>query len=258
MEHTNGIREGLEAGDVVLGGGCTTFSPEMIEVYGDVGLDFVWLDFEHSGPSPYDANVFENLTRAAEVAGTELLVRLPSGDPPLVRKVLDAGVRTVLIPRIETADEVRTAVEASRFRYDGSTGDRGVGFSRTQTWGASRPGQVEREDKSIAVGAMIETRAAIDNLDSILAVPSLDFVFVGPADLSISLGESWLDDAPRVGEQINDAVERANDAGVPVGGIHTSADGAQAAIERGYQLLYVGDDVGSTRSVLGERLDALR
>jgi 2-dehydro-3-deoxyglucarate aldolase len=82
----------------------------LVEVFGDLGLDFVWLDFEHTGPSAYDSKVFENLTRAAEGAGTELLVRTPSGDPEIIRKILDTGVRNLLIPRIETAEEVKRAV----------------------------------------------------------------------------------------------------------------------------------------------------
>lgn len=258
MRHTNAIREALESDDVVLGAESATFSPAVVEVYGDIGLDFVWLDFEHAGPSPYDSTVLENLTRAAEVAETELLVRLPSGDPPLVRKTLDAGVRTILVPRVETAAEVRAAVEATRYRYDGGSGDRGVGNSRNSTWGNSAPDQRSLEDETVAIGVMIENETAVTNLESILDVPELDFAFIGPADLSVSMGHSWLDAADAVREQVEDIAETVTSAGMPLGGVATSTDSARTAIEDGYQIVLVGGELSSARRVLGERLDRLR
>lgn len=78
MNQSNSLREALENDEVVYGARASTFSPTVIEVYGTLGVDFVWLDFEHMGPSPYDSRVFEDLTRAADAGGTELFVRLPS------------------------------------------------------------------------------------------------------------------------------------------------------------------------------------
>lgn len=254
MRHSNRLKERIENDAVALGAGVATFSPTVIEVYGQVGFDFAWLDFEHTGPSPYDAGVFEELTRAAEVADIDLLVRLPSGDPPLVRKVLDAGVRTLLIPRVETAREVREAVAASQFEYDGAPGDRGVGIGRTTTWGNSADDQPEVEDDSVMVGAMIENETAVANLDEILSVPELDFVFIGPADLSVSLGVPWQWDAPVVHDHVEEIVEKATDAGVPVGGVKTDADSAVEAIEDDYQLLYVGGELGAAQAALEDRL----
>lgn len=74
MDQQNALRETIERGEAAVGARSATFSPAAIEIYGELGLDFVWLDFEHSGPSPYDSTLFENLTRAAEVGGTELFV----------------------------------------------------------------------------------------------------------------------------------------------------------------------------------------
>jgi len=257
MRHENRLGELLENDDVAFGAGAATFSPIAVEVFGHLGLDFVWLDFEHAGPSPYDARTFEDLTRAAEVAGIDLLVRLPSGDPPLVRKVLDAGVRTLLIPRVETAREVREAVAASRFVYDGAPGDRGVGIGRTTTWGNSTDDQCEIEDDSVTVGVMIENETAVENLEEILAVPDLGFVFIGPADLSVSLGVPWEWDAPVVEEHVDRIVETATSADVPVGGIEPDPEAAAAAIEDGYQLLYLGGEISEAQAVLEDRLQSV-
>jgi 2-keto-3-deoxy-L-rhamnonate aldolase RhmA len=135
-DQSNDLRRTIEDGGVVYGARSSTFSPTLVEVYGTLGVDFVWLDFEHMGPSPYDSHVFENLTRAAEVSGTELLVRLPSGDPPLIRTVLDAGVRNMLIPRVDSATAVREAVKATRFVYEGRPGERGKASGRASNWGS--------------------------------------------------------------------------------------------------------------------------
>lgn len=104
--------------------------PNMIEVYGHLGFDFTWFDFEHAGGSPYDSSLLERYTRATDVADIGLFVRLPAGDPPRVRKVLDTGVRTLLVPRVEDAVDIRPAIEAARYRYDETPGTRGAGIGR--------------------------------------------------------------------------------------------------------------------------------
>jgi 2-dehydro-3-deoxyglucarate aldolase len=260
MRTQNGLRRALERGDSVFGASAETFSPTVIETFGALGLDFVWLDFEHGGPSPYDSTVFENLTRAAEAADIELLVRLPAPDPPLVRKVLDAGVRTILLPRIETAAELRRAVAAAHFSYDGGVGDRGVGVGRTAEWAGYGGSHVADEDDEVLVGTMIENERAVENVEEILAVPELGFAFLGPADLSISLSEgNPLDTDP---DAVRAAIERTLDAcleaGVPLGRIRNDAAEARAAVDAGYQIVRVGGDVASIRETLGTRLDELR
>ena len=101
------LRRRTRRGGTVIGASSETFSPPAIEVFGALGLEDVWLDFEHGEPSPYDSTALEELSRAAESADIELLVRLPAPELPLIRKVLDAGVRTILLPRIETGTELR-------------------------------------------------------------------------------------------------------------------------------------------------------
>lgn len=257
MAHPNGFRETIEDGGVVLGARSATFSPTVVELYGEVGLDFVWLDFEHTGPSPYDSTVFEALTRAAEVGGTDLLVRLPTGDPALVRKVLDAGVRNLLIPRVDTVEEVRSAVRATRFVYDGGPGDRGLSSSRANTWG-NADGYVGRADETACLGVMIEKRAAADRLDDILAVPDLGFVFVGPSDLSVQLGHPGDRDHPEVAERFAAIRETCLASDVPLGALAHDPDGAAAAIEEGCQIVRIGGELEATQRTLAGRLAEIR
>ena len=259
MRTENGLRRALERGETVFGASCTTFSPTVIETLGDVGLDFVWLDFEHGGPSPYDSTALEDLTRAAETADIDLLVRLPAPDPPLVRKVLDAGVRTILLPRIETAEQLRPAVEAAYFAYDGDVGDRGVGVGRSGRWAGYVDSFVGGEDSEVLVGTMIENERAVENIEEILAVPHLGFAFVGPADLAMSLsgGDPLAKHPEAVQSAIDRTLDACLDAGVPAGRIRNSAEEARAAADAGYQIVRIGGDVGSIRATLGDRLDAL-
>lgn len=252
----NNIRGRFERSEAVLGVRAETFSPVLVEVYGRLGFDFVWLDFEHGGPSLYDSTALGSLVDAAERAAIELLVRPPSGDPPLIHKVLDAGIRTLLIPRIETAEEVRRAIRATQFVYDDGPGDRGWGF------GAGHPADAdefaEHADESVLVGTMIEHRRAVENIEDILAVPNLGFAFIGANDLSISLGYPRETDHPEVREAIERVENACLDAGVPFGAPRHDTETAATALETGYRILRIGDEVGAVREILGRRLDVLR
>jgi 2-dehydro-3-deoxyglucarate aldolase len=257
MERSNALRTAVANDQVVYGVGSQTYSPMMIAVHGRLGFDFIWVDFEHAGPSPYDSAVMAELSRAAQFADIELLVRLPSGDPSLIRKVLDAGIRTVLIPRVETVEEVREAVAAARFSHGDEVGDRGIGTARVGTWGADRVDHARREDENTFVGVMIENQAAVANLSEILAVEDLGFAFVGPSDLSASQGRPLKTDHPDVRAQIAAVAETVHESDVALGGIHTGVEAASAAVDRGYDIVRVGSELGAIRQHLGGVLSEL-
>lgn len=257
MDQSNQFRQTIEDGGIVYGARSSTFSPTVIEVFGELGIDFVWLDFEHMGPSPYDSTVFEDLTRAAEAGGTELFVRLPSGDPPLIRKVLDAGVRNLLIPRVDSAAEVREAVEATRFVYDGRPGERGKASGRSSNWG-NADDYVTTEDESVCLGVMIEKTTAVDELEDILSVPELGFVFIGPSDLSVQMGHATDKQHPEVRQQVDEIRRATLDAGVPLGGIANDPAAIEEAKSDGYQIIRMGGDLSSVQQTLSERLAQVR
>ena len=259
MSSTNAIRAAIEADEPVYGASAATFSPTVIEIYGELGLDFVWLDLEHSGPSPYDSTAIEELTRAADAADIELLVRIPRPEPAIVRKILDAGVRTILVPRIETAAELRPAVEAAFFSYDGDVGDRGVGIGRGSRWAGYDDSHVGSADSAVLVGTMIENERALSNLESILSVPQLGFAFVGPADMemSMSAGEPTAKHPERIEAGIDATLAACREAGVPAGRIQNDPEAAADAVEDGFRIVRIGGDIGAIRSVLADRLDTV-
>lgn len=252
----NQLREALEHGDYRLGAKCSTYSQTAIEFYGELGLDFVWLDLEHGGPSPWDGRVLEAFSRAAEVSGIELLVRIPSADPALVRKVLDTGVRTILVPRVDDAEAVRSVVEASRFEYEGRPGQRGRSGARAARWG-TRADYPETDDQSVLVGVMIEKTTAVENLDDILSVPGLGFVFIGPSDLAVQMGYPSDTAEQAVVDRVEDIRQRSVEAGVPVGRIANDPDEAIAAVEHGVQLIRIGGAFEAARSALTDRAEQI-
>jgi 2-dehydro-3-deoxyglucarate aldolase len=252
---TNDLAATLDDGDVALGVLENTYSPTLVEFYGELGLDFVWVDLEHGGPDPWDAGRLEDLLRAAERTDVELLVRLPDVDPTLVRKALDLGVRNVFLPRVETAAEVREAVRSARYRYDGGPGDRGLAAPRARRWGLADD-YVATEDRETLVGTTVETRAAVENLDAILDVPELGFVFAGPLDLSVSLGHPGELDHPDVRAAVERVRSAAVDADVPLGGLGFGMDDVTEKAADGYQILNVGSTTGALRETLTRWLDA--
>ena len=244
----------LNDGDVALGVLDNAYSPTLVEYYGELGVDFVWLDFEHGGPDPWHGTRLANLLRAAERTDVELLVRLPDTDPTLVRKALDLGVRNVFLPRVETADEVRSAVRSARFRYDDGPGDRGLASPRASRWGLDDD-YVAGEDRETLVGVTVETEASVEDLDEILSVPELGFVFVGPFDLSVSLGHPGEFDHPAVQEAVETIRSKAVDAGVPVGGLGFGMDVVNEKAANGYQILNLGSTTAALEGAVTGWLD---
>jgi 2-dehydro-3-deoxyglucarate aldolase len=253
-QRSNALRARLENDEVALGVLDSTYSPTLVELYGDLGLDFVWIDLEHGGPSPWDAGAMENLLRAAEVTGTELLVRVPTSDPAGIRKALDAGVRNIFLARAERAAEVRRAVEAARFRYEDGPGKRGLAAPRARRWGMADD-YVATEDTETVVGVTVETRETLDELDEILDIEGLGFVFIGPLDLSVQLGHPGELDHPEVREAVETVRSKAVEAGVPVGGLGFGMDDVNRKVEDGYRMLNLGSTAGALQAAVGDWLD---
>ncbi|GAA0522794.1 2-dehydro-3-deoxyglucarate aldolase [Halorubrum aquaticum] len=251
----NDLVETLDDGDVALGVLDNTYSPTLVEFYGELGADFVWLDLEHGGPDPRDGGRMEDLLRAAERTGVELLLRLPDTDPTLVRKALDLGMRNVFLPRVETAEEVRDAVRSARFRYDDGPGDRGLASPRASRWGLADE-YVATEDRETLVGVTIETEASVENLDEILSVPELGFVFIGPFDLSVSLGHPGEIDHPNVEEAVETVRSKAVDADVPVAGLGFGMDDVNEKAANGYRMLNLGSTTGAIEGAVTSWFDA--
>jgi len=254
----------LDEGGVCYGATVESGSPALVELVADTGVDWVWLDLEHKNASPLDSRYLESVARAAECGGAELVVRVPSGDPHLIRKVRDAGIRSLVVPRVESAAEVRAAVRAAYFTHDGEPGERGLSFGRSSRYGA-KPGDhggeyTEREDRQTVVGVLVEDVAAVEALDDILAVPGLDFVFPGPGDLGVSLGRPREYDHPDLTGAVDSIERTCRERGMPMlghVGSNFQVEDLETSATDGYRLISLGDEFEAIRRTIGERLEAV-
>lgn len=257
MEFENVVREKLDRNKPVYGVRIRSFSTTLLQVLGTAGVDYGYLDLEHAGYSPYDSVNLERMQIATESTGVGLVVRLPDSEPAMVRTALDAGVRTVIVPRVETAEEVERVVRASRYQYDEGPGERGFGTAPSNNWGIRPDGYTQREDESVLIGIMLETEDALENVREIVSVPELGFVKIGVGDLSVSLGHPQKNTHREVQDGIEKVEQVCRDNNMPLGRGVSGVEEAHEAVTDGYTLIDIGGDVEILRSTLKERVDKL-
>lgn len=204
----------IRSGDTALGVVITCRDISIAELAADAGFDFLWLDLEHSPLTLADA-----MNASVAVRGTDcaLFVRVPWNENYLLKPVLDLAPAGVIVPMILNADDARAAVRACRYPADG--GERGFALRRQNRYGADPWMEyLEQSIREPLVILQIEHRQAVENLDSILAVPGIDSLCIGPADLSSSFGKTLQFDDPEIENAIRTICRKAEKAGVPVGG----------------------------------------
>lgn len=175
------IRKKLGEGNTSIGSWMQIPNSSVAEIMGQSGYDWVAADMEHGSIGIHQ---LPDLFRALELGGTLPLARIAQGEIKDCKQVLDAGAGGVIVPMVENADQLSKVRDACRWP---DAGTRGVGFSRANLFGKHFDAYYEEAQAPILV-AMIEHYQAIDNLEEILAVEGLDAVFIGPYDLSASMG----------------------------------------------------------------------
>ena len=208
-------------------------SEVVTEVLGYAGADFVVVDGEHG---TFGIESLQRMVRAAEAGGLSALYRAASADDDL-SKALDTGIAGLVVPRVESAAEAQAVVQAVRFA---PVGARGVGPGRASRHGLNMMELSREANAQVLLALMVETRKGLDNLASIVAVPGVDVIMVGPADLAVSMGVEPGSDAHVA------AIRSIKDAALAAGkhaGVHC-ADAANAAqrIAEGFRFLPIGLD----------------
>jgi len=204
-------------------------SSKFTEIVGLCGYDFVVIDMEHG---PVDFVVAEEMIRAAEIAGTTPLLRVAHNTPHLLLRALDIGAQGLHIPDVNSADDARRAVTSSRY---GPEGERGLAGVRAADYGLEQPlSEYCREaNKQVMVIAHIESLQAVEALDSLLEVDGIDVYYLGPQDLSNSMGIPGQSGDERVRKLVDESIERIAQAGRTAGCIATDADTARRYIDLG-------------------------
>lgn len=200
---TNSIRNRMLAGQVALGVALHLRDPAVVELIGLGGLDAVFIDMENSG---LELGSVEELIRAAEVVSIAPVVRIPTLDAVLIRRVLDLGAQAIAIPHVQSMEDAEQAVRATRYR---PLGERGVSLvSRAARYGSvSWPVHTRAANDDVVLSLMIEDRRGLENLESIASVKGVDLIAVGPSDLSESLGITEPND-PRLRSEVQDIAQK--------------------------------------------------
>ncbi len=232
----NKLRSILKDGGWASGVLVSTGDEQVTELLSICGFDYIFIDSEHGNMSVQDC---ERLVRSASLFGATPIIRPPVNRPEWILRSLDAGAQGVVIPQVETAVDVERAVEAA---YYAPLGRRGLAGSRAAQYGLAGPLNdytVEANRENMVI-AMIETATAVDNLAEILRVNGLSAIYIGPSDLSQSLGHTAQTNHPKVRAAIAEVIEHSTNEGVPVGLHVGNAADAQHAIDIGVQLVSTG------------------
>jgi len=210
-------------------------SPEIAEICAEAGFDWLFIDMEHG---LLDSAAVQRMIQA--VAGrSACVVRVPANEPNAIAKALDFGADGLIFPHISRAEEARAAVSAARYSPEGI---RSIGLARAQGYGMRVADCLSRANKEIILIAQAEHIEAAENIDEIIAVDGLDAVFIGPFDLSASLGIPGQTADPRVQKAIARIRTACAGHGLPSGIFCRDAAAARALAAEGFTLICAGAD----------------
>jgi len=234
----NTFKRALKANKLQIGLWSSLSSHYAVELVAGSGFDWILLDTEHS---PNDLESVLQQLQATAPYPTHPVVRVPWNDMVTIKRYLDIGAQSLLIPYVQNADEAKAAVAYTRYP---PAGVRGVaGATRATRFGRVKD-YAKRAHEEICVLVQVETQTALDSLEKIAAVDGVDGVFIGPADLHASLGYAGETNNPKVMPIIDDAIRRIRKAGKAPGILTGVEADARRWIECGGLFVAVGADTG--------------
>lgn len=234
----NQFKSALKSARPQIGLWSSLSSSYTVEVIAGAGFDWILLDSEHS---PADLENLLGQLQAAAPYPSHPVVRVPWNDMVTIKRILDVGAQSLLIPYVSTADEARAAVAHTRYP---PAGVRGVaGTTRATRFGRVKD-YAKRAHEEICVLVQVETQRALDNIEAICAVEGVDGVFIGPADLHASLGYTGEIANPKVKPLIDEAIRRIRKCGKAPGILTPNEADARHWLECGALFVAVGADVG--------------
>lgn len=236
---TETLKSKLRKRDLTIGSWITLGHPSIAEILAGAGFDWLTVDMEHSAITFRET---QNLIQVIELSGVTPLVRVGENDPLIIKRVMDAGSHGVIVPMVNSKEEAEMAVRALKYP---PWGNRGVGLSRAQKYGADFEGyKAWNESESILI-VQIEHVQAVDNLEEILGVPDVDGFIVGPYDLSGSLGIPGQFDHPNMQAALEKIRKIAKDMNA-LSGFHVISPEIEALrgkIREGYQFIAYSLDI---------------
>lgn len=236
MPTGNPLKKKLRAGEACFGSWLLTTSADMAEIMAYAGLDFLLIDHEHGQGAIDDA---VNQLRAMKGSDCAGVLRVPSNDRIYIKRALDAGVAGIMVPNIDNAEQAKAVVDSCRYAPKGTRG--AFGGMRAMRYGLNPGYYGEVEDETLIV-VQVENTKAIDNIPEIAAVPGIDIVFIGPRDLSATLGKLNDFSDPAVRQEIERAERAIVKSGKLMGSTAVTGKVAREMVERGHRFLISGSD----------------
>ena len=246
----NSVKALWRAGEVALGGWLSLPSSLSAEIMAREAFDYVCIDMQHGG---IDYQAALTMLQAIGTTETMPFVRVPWNEPGIIGKVLDAGAMGVIVPMVNSVEEARAVVSACRYAPKGA---RSFGPLRAAMYAGADYFQHANEE--VACIPMIETEQVVEGIDDILSVEGIDAVYVGPADLSITLGlPPGMSNEGRFEEARQRIAASCKEHGVDAG-IHANAQLAAKHVAAGYQLITISSDQGGIRTAAKSDLEVAR
>jgi 4-hydroxy-2-oxoheptanedioate aldolase len=233
----NIFKQRLQAGEAQIGLWLGLADPYCAELAANAGFDWLLIDGEHA---PNDLRGLLGQLQAVAPYTSQPIIRPVIGDSALIKQLLDIGAQTLLVPMVESAEQARELVRAMHYP---PSGVRGVGsaLARASRW-KSISGYLDRADAQMCLLVQIENLDGLAKLDEIVAVDGVDGVFIGPADLSASMGHRGNPGHPEVQDAIEDAIARIQKAGKAAGILSADQALARRYLELGAAFVAVGVD----------------
>ena len=233
---TLSFKERLKRRDRLIGTILTLPVTELAEICCDAGFDWLFLDMEHGLLGISDVQ------RICQVVAGRCacLVRVPANEDVWIKKALDIGVDGIIVPLVNTSQEAAKSVLRCKYPPEGA---RSVGITRAHGYGANFQGYVDSANRQTVVVIQVEHIDSVDNIDKILEVEGIDAVFVGPYDLSASLGKTGKISDPEVQSAVARVRSACMERNFPSGIFVWDPSAAKVALHAGYTLMAVGMDI---------------
>lgn len=245
----NPFKAALLRGETQIGLWLSSTTAYMAEIAATSGYDWLLIDGEHAPNTLQD--LYHQLQAVAPYA-SQPVIRPVDDNRSLIKQVLDIGTRTLLIPMVESAEQAKAIVSATRYPPLGVRGV-GAGVARAARWGRVENYMAQANDE-LCVLIQVETKTALENLDAILDVEGIDGVFIGPADLSASLGYPDNAGHPEVQQVIEQSIKRIRAAGKAAGFLAVDPEMAKKCLSWGANFVAVGVDTMLYTEALDKRL----
>ncbi len=250
--YPNPLRARLQAGETVLGTSLPVPQPIVVGMILQTKPDFLWIDTEHA---PYATESLGATPVQTRQAGVAPMVRVAWNDPALIKKAYDAGAVAVMVPQVDTAEEAEDVV---RFAKYPPMGERGLSPMWTRIAGEDWDHVLQTANDETAVIVQIESLKAYDNLDEIKQVPGIDVLFLGPLDMSASVGKIGNTGCEEVQSLMQEFPGRLEGTGICPGTTLVQLDDIKEKLDWGYRFMNVGNALSYGGGGVQSNLDELR